>query len=93
MTTLATSVVFGVLNLLLTGCALIFAYTSLADMAIVIEMVLLPLLVLATVVFAVRDFLRRATRLGWCCRSHCVEATERTTAECEAARLRRLAHD
>ena len=63
MRTLATSLVFALLNLLSTGCAMLFAYTSLADMAIAIEMVLLPLLLLATAVFAIRDLLRRATRL------------------------------
>ena len=63
MRTLATSLVFALSNLLFTGCALIFAYTTLADMAIMIEMVLLPLLLLATAVFAIRDFLRPATRL------------------------------
>lgn len=63
MRALSTSLVLAMFNLLFTGCALIFAYTTLADVAIVIEMVFLPLLLLVTVVFAIRDLLRRATRL------------------------------
>jgi hypothetical protein len=64
MKTLATSVLVACGNLLLTACALVFGYTRLADLAIAIEMVVLPALLLATAAFVIRDLLRPATRLS-----------------------------
>jgi len=63
MRKVSTSVVFAVLNLFLVGFALMLTYANLSDLAILIEMVLLPLALLATAVFAIRDLLRRSTRV------------------------------
>lgn len=63
MMKIATSLILACLNLLLVGVARALIYLNHLDAAIVIEMVFLPVLLLATVVFILRDLIRPGTRL------------------------------
>ena len=60
---IATSLVLASLNLLLVGVFWSLIHISHPDAAIVAEMVFLPLLLLATPVFLVRDLTKPSTRL------------------------------
>lgn len=63
MNNFANSVTLSLINLLLAGVALAGIYLDHKDVAIVIGMVFVPILLLLTFVFLIRDLIRPATRL------------------------------
>ncbi len=63
MSRLTNSVTLSLINLLLAGLALAGIYLNHKDAAIVIGMVFVPILLLLTFVFLIRDLIRPATRL------------------------------
>jgi hypothetical protein len=60
---IATSLVLASLNLFLVGVFWSLIHINHPDAAIVVEMVLVPLLLLATLVFLVRDLIKPSNRL------------------------------
>jgi hypothetical protein len=63
MRRLTDSVTLALINLLLAGLAWVGIYLNHKDTAIVIGMVFVPILLLLTLVFLIRDLIKPATRL------------------------------
>ncbi len=63
MRRLTDSVILALINLLLTGLAWIGIYLNHKDTAIVIGMVFIPILLLLTFVFLIRDLIKPTTRI------------------------------
>ena len=62
MARIATSLMLALLNLLLLGAFWSFVASNHADAAILVQMVLVPSLLSATLLFVIRDFIKPSTR-------------------------------